>query len=54
VEKDELLLMYQPQALHTFEAVMMEALLRWRRPDGSPPPEFIHVAEKTGLIHAPR
>jgi len=54
VEKDELLLMYQPQvALHTFEALTVEALLRWRRPDGriATASEFIHVAEKTGLIH---
>ena len=54
VEKNELLLMYQPQvALHTFEAVTVEALLRWRRPDGriAPAAEFIHAAEKTGLIH---
>ena len=31
----------------------MEALLRWRRPDGrvATASEFIHVAEKTGLIH---
>ncbi len=31
----ELLLMYQPQvSLHTFEATTLEALLRWRKPDG--------------------
>ena len=54
VQKDELLLMYQPQvSLHTFEATTVEALLRWRRPDGriAPAAEFIHAAEKTGLIH---
>ena len=54
VEKNELLLMYQPQvALHTFEAHAVEALLRWRKPDGriATATEFIHAAEKTGLIH---
>jgi diguanylate cyclase (GGDEF)-like protein len=54
VEGGELLLMYQPQvSLSTFEATEVEALLRWRRPDGriANAQEFIHVAEKTGLIH---
>ncbi|MGH8260945.1 MAG: putative bifunctional diguanylate cyclase/phosphodiesterase, partial [Steroidobacteraceae bacterium] len=53
VEAGELLLMYQPQvALHTCETVGVEALLRWRKPDGriAPAAEFIHVAEKTGLM----
>jgi EAL domain-containing protein (putative c-di-GMP-specific phosphodiesterase class I) len=48
------MLMYQPQiALHTFEPVGMEALLRWRKPDGrvATATEFIHIAEKTGLMH---
>ena len=54
VEADELMLMFQPQiALHTFEVVGLEALLRWRKPDGriATATEFIHIAEKTGLIH---
>jgi diguanylate cyclase (GGDEF)-like protein len=54
VEGGELLLMYQPQvSLHTFESTEVEALLRWRRPDGriATAQDFIHVAEKTGLIH---
>ena len=54
VEKGELLLMYQPQvSLHSFEASALEALLRWRKSDGrvATASEFIHVAEKTGLIH---
>jgi diguanylate cyclase (GGDEF)-like protein len=54
VEGDELLLMYQPLvALHGGETTAVEALLRWRRPDGriAPAQEFIQVAEKTGLIH---
>jgi diguanylate cyclase (GGDEF)-like protein len=54
VEGGELLLMYQPQvSLQTFESTEVEALLRWRRPDGriASAQEFIHVAERTGLIH---
>jgi diguanylate cyclase (GGDEF)-like protein len=54
VEAGELMLMYQPQvALHTCEASSVEALLRWRKSDGSiaTATEFIHIAEKTGLIH---
>ena len=54
VEAGDLLLMFQPQiALHTLEVVGLEALLRWRKPDGriAPAGEFIHIAEKTGLIH---
>jgi diguanylate cyclase (GGDEF)-like protein len=54
VEGNELLLMYQPLiALQSCEVTAVEALLRWRRPDGriAPAQEFIHVAEKTGLIH---
>ncbi len=54
VESGELLLMFQPQvALHTFETLSLEALLRWRKPDGriAAAAEFIQVAEKSGLIH---
>ena len=54
VEAGELLLMFQPQvALQTFEVTGVEALLRWRKPDGriATATEFIHIAEKTGLIH---
>ena len=54
VEGGELLLMYQPiVALHGFETNGLEALLRWRRPDGriATATEFIPVAEKSGLIH---
>jgi diguanylate cyclase (GGDEF)-like protein len=53
VEAGELLLMYQPQvALETFETTGVEALLRWRKPDGriAPAVEFVHIAEKTGLM----
>ena len=54
VEAGDLLLYFQPQvSLHTLEVVSLEALLRWRKPDGriAPAGEFIHIAEKTGLIH---
>jgi diguanylate cyclase (GGDEF)-like protein len=54
VENGDLMLMFQPQiALHTFEVSGLEALLRWRKPDGriATATEFIHIAEKTGLIH---
>jgi diguanylate cyclase (GGDEF)-like protein/PAS domain S-box-containing protein len=51
--RDELFLVYQPVVrLDTGEMVGVEALLRWRRADGSviSPEEFIPVAEETGLI----
>ena len=54
VEAGDLMLMYQSQvALHTRETIGVEALLRWRKPDGriATATEFIHIAEKTGLIH---
>jgi diguanylate cyclase (GGDEF)-like protein len=54
VEAGDLMLMFQPQvALHTFEITGLEALLRWRKPDGriATAAEFIHIAEQTGLIH---
>jgi diguanylate cyclase (GGDEF)-like protein len=54
VEAGDLMLMFQPQiALHTFEVTGLEALLRWRKPDGrvATAAEFIHIAEMTGLIH---
>ena len=54
VEGGELLLVFQPVvALHTFETMNVEALLRWRRPDGriATANEFIPIAEKSGLIH---
>lgn len=53
VEQGDLLLMYQPQvSLHTMEPLGVEALLRWRKPDGriATASEFITVAEKTGLM----
>ncbi|MGH8295163.1 MAG: putative bifunctional diguanylate cyclase/phosphodiesterase, partial [Steroidobacteraceae bacterium] len=54
VEAGELLLMYQPEvALGGCEVTSLEALLRWRKPGGriATATEFIHIAEKSGLIH---
>ncbi|MFI4906607.1 MAG: putative bifunctional diguanylate cyclase/phosphodiesterase [Steroidobacterales bacterium] len=54
VEANELLLMFQPEvALGGCEVTALEALLRWRKPSGriATASEFIHVAEKSGLIH---
>jgi diguanylate cyclase (GGDEF)-like protein/PAS domain S-box-containing protein len=53
VERDELLLYYQPQmSLHNGEIIGMEALLRWQHPLRGlvSPMEFIPLAEETGLI----
>jgi diguanylate cyclase (GGDEF)-like protein len=53
VESGDLSLLYQPQvSLDTLEPAGVEALLRWRKPDGqmAAAGEFIHIAEKTGLM----
>jgi diguanylate cyclase (GGDEF)-like protein len=53
VERQEFELLYQPEVnLETLRVGLVEALLRWRRPDGrlSLPDEFLGVAEETGLI----
>jgi EAL domain-containing protein (putative c-di-GMP-specific phosphodiesterase class I) len=53
VENNDLLLMYQPQVcLQTLEPLGVEALLRWRKPDGriATATEFVHIAEKMGLM----
>jgi diguanylate cyclase (GGDEF)-like protein len=54
VEAGELLLMFQPEVtLGGCEVTALEALLRWRKPGGriATATEFIHIAEKSGLIH---
>ena len=54
IETGQLLLYYQPiMLLGSGQMVGVEALLRWRRPDGTLvlPNEFVPVAEETGLIH---
>ena len=52
-QRGELFVVYQPQiALGTSEFVGLEALVRWRKPDGTmiPPDQFIALAEQSGLI----
>ena len=53
VERKEFSVFYQPIVeLATSRIIGLEALLRWRRPDGhiDSPAEFIAIAEETGLI----
>ncbi len=53
LEKDELLLYYQPQLqVASGQVVGMEALLRWRNPELGlvSPGDFIPLAEDTGMI----
>jgi diguanylate cyclase (GGDEF)-like protein/PAS domain S-box-containing protein len=53
IENRQLELHYQPiRWLTGSQIVGVEALVRWRRPDGTlvPPGDFIPVAEETGLI----
>jgi diguanylate cyclase (GGDEF)-like protein len=53
IEKGEFELFYQPEvSVQTLEASVVEALIRWRMPDGSyrSPGEFLGVAEESGLI----
>ena len=53
LDRDEFLLHYQPQfSLKTNRVIGVEALLRWQSPTAGllGPPEFIPLAEETGLI----
>lgn len=53
VEQGEFELLYQPEVcFETLETHTVEALLRWRQPDGNviSPADFFDVAEQTGLI----
>jgi len=53
VERGEFELLYQPEIeLASFEVRTLEALLRWRQPDGrlASPAEFLGVAEDSGLM----
>lgn len=52
IDRRELMLVYQPEVnLKTFEIGLVEALLRWQRPDGhlAHPGEFLPIAEQSSL-----
>ena len=53
IQGDEFELFYQPLLdIETLEVTVVEALIRWRMPDGSyrSPDEFLAVAEESGLV----
>jgi diguanylate cyclase (GGDEF)-like protein len=53
IQGDEFEIFYQPLVdIETLEVGLVEALIRWRMPDGSyrVPDEFLAVAEESGLI----
>jgi diguanylate cyclase (GGDEF)-like protein len=53
IERGEFQLMYQPEVnAETLEVALVEALIRWRMPDGTliAPGQFLAIAEESGLI----
>ncbi len=55
ITKEQILVYYQPQVLlKTRKIVGVEALVRWNHPDLGilPPKQFLHIAEKAGLMNA--
>ena len=53
IERGEFELVFQPEvSVDTLETTLVEALIRWRMPDGSHalPGQFLAVAEESGLI----
>jgi diguanylate cyclase (GGDEF)-like protein len=53
IERGEFELVFQPELhIETMEMALVEALIRWRMPDGSlaTPGQFLAVAEESGLI----
>lgn len=52
IQRDELMLEYQPIVQPTGELVALEGLVRWRQADGSllPPGEFVPIAERSHLV----
>jgi diguanylate cyclase (GGDEF)-like protein len=53
IEREEFELFFQPEVgLEDLQTQLVEALIRWRTPDGRyiPPGEFLNVAEESGLI----
>jgi len=53
IERGEFELVFQPEVrIDTFQTVLVEALLRWRLPNGRlvAPGDFLAVAEESGLI----
>lgn len=53
IERGEFELVFQPEiSVETLETALVEALIRWRMPDGSltSPAHFLAVAEESGLI----
>jgi diguanylate cyclase (GGDEF)-like protein len=53
IERGEFELVFQPEiSVQTLETALVEALLRWRMPDGTlaSPGQFLAIAEESGLI----